>query len=204
MCHHRRFLSILVGLLPVLPAPAQETADLAKVAPQVLGKEPQAEARGMIDRDIQRRTAEFNAGHRAEWYKVKTREQWEKYRDERIERLRRSLGEWPTPGKPNVRVSGVIKGDGYQIENVLYESRPGLWVAGHLFVPAQPGKSMPGILIAHAHHGGKRHAELQDMGMIWARAGCLVLVIDQVGYGERRAHPFHRDDDYPKPYRTSR
>ena len=32
--------------------------------------------------------------------------------------------------------------------------------------------------------------------MTWARAGCLVLVIDQVGYGERRSHPFHRDEDY--------
>jgi cephalosporin-C deacetylase-like acetyl esterase len=42
------------------------------------------------------------------------------------------------------------------------------------------------------------------MGMIWARAGCLVLVIDQFGYGERRTHPFHRDEDYPKPYRATR
>ncbi len=40
--------------------------------------------------------------------------------------------------------------------------------------------------------------------MTWARAGCLVLVIDQVGYGERRSHPFHRDADYPKPYRVGR
>ena len=101
-------------------------------------------------------------------------------------------------------MTGVIKGDGFNIENLAYESRPGLWVTGNLYVPAKPAKSMPGILIAHAHHGGKRDSELQDMGMTWARADCLVLVIDQVGYGERRSHPFQRDADYAKPYKTGR
>ncbi|MGE3804970.1 MAG: hypothetical protein AB7K24_09890, partial [Gemmataceae bacterium] len=77
-------------------------------------------------------------------------------------------------------------------------------VTGNLYVPEKPGKSVPGLLIAHAHHRDKPQAEMQDMGMLWARAGCLVLVIDQVGYGERRSHPFNTDDDYPKPYRASR
>ena len=35
---------------------------------------------------------------------------------------------------------------------------------------------MPGLLIVHSHHRDKTHGELQDMGMTWARAGCLVLV----------------------------
>src|SRR6266496_3253628 len=176
-------------------AAADEAADLSKVAPEVLGKEQRGEAAGMIARDIRRRTAEVNARNRAEWYKIKTRQQWEKYRDERIERLRRSLGEYPPAGKLNVRVTGIVKGDRFKIENVVYESRPGQWVPGNLYVPAEPRKSMPGILIVHAHHRDKPQSELQDMGMTWARAGCLVLVIDQVGYGERRSHPFHRADD---------
>jgi cephalosporin-C deacetylase-like acetyl esterase len=191
-------------LLVACSAFAQSPADLGRLAPEVLSKEDRAEARRMIDRDIQRRTKEFNVRHRETWYKIKTREQWESYRDERIGRLRESLAEWPRPGEPNVKVTRVIKGDGFQIENVVYESRPGFWVVGNLYAPAKPGKAMPGILIAHAHHVGKKHSELQDMGMTWARAGCLVLVIDQVGYGERRSHPFHSDADHPKPYRTSR
>jgi dienelactone hydrolase len=190
--------------LVAVPAFAQDATDLRKIVPEVLSKKDRAAAQGMIERDIRRRTKEFNVRHRETWYKIKTRQQWEQYRDERIERLRRSLGEWPRPGKPNARVTGVLKGDGFHIENVVYESRPGFWVTGNLYVPAKAGQSMPGILIAHAHHGGKRGSELQDMGMTWARAGCLVLVIDQVGYGERRSHPFHRAADYPKPYRTGR
>src|SRR5262249_25722360 len=63
---------------------------------------------------------------------------------------------------------------------------------------------MPGILICHAHHTPKEHGELQDMGMTWARAGCLVLIMDQLGHGERRQHPFVDASSYPKPYRASR
>lgn len=178
--------------------------DFRKLSPHVLSEDERALARNMIDRDIKRRTDEFNVRHRDDWSKIKTREQWEKYRDERIGRLRASLGDFPKPDKPNVRVTGVHLGDGYRLENVLYESRPGLWVTGNLYAPDKPGKLMPGILIAHAHHRGKNQSELQDMGMLWARAGCVTLVIDQVGYGERRAHPFHTDADFPKPYKTSR
>jgi len=182
----------------------QDTTGLSKIAPEVLTKEQRSEASGMIGRDIQRRTAAFNTQNREEWYRIKSREQWEKYSDERIERLRRSLGSFPKPGKLNVHVTGVIKGDGFNIQNVAYESLPGNWVVGNLYVPATPSKAMPGILIAHAHHRGKTQSELQDMGMTWARAGCMVLVIDQVGYGERSSHPFRRDEDYPKPFKTSR
>lgn len=205
-----RFLVLMLGLgaLTLGLAPltaADEATDLSKLAPDVLSKEQRKEAAGMIDRDIGRRSAAVNARNREQWSQITTREQWEKYRDERVAALRRSLGEYPAPpARLNVKVTGSVDGDGFKIENVVYESRPGQWVDGNLYIPARPGKSMPGILIAHAHHGGKRDRELQDMGMTWARAGCLVLVIDQVGYGERRSHPFNRDEDYPKPYRTGR
>lgn len=193
--------TITLALTIALPTIGQE---FSKLSPDVLTKDERSDARGMIDRQIKQRITDFNVAHREEWYKIKTKDQWEKYRDERIARLRASLGDWPTPAKPNVKVTGVIKGDGFNIENVAYESRPGMWVTGNLYVPATPTKSMPGILVAHAHHGGKRDSELQDMGMTWARAGCLVLVIDQVGYGERRSHPFNKDSDYAKPYKVGR
>src|SRR4051812_9923242 len=75
---------LLAGLAP--PARADEPAHLGKVAPEVLSKEQRKAASGMIDRDISRRTAEANAQNREGWSRVSTREQWEKYRDERIER----------------------------------------------------------------------------------------------------------------------
>jgi dienelactone hydrolase len=63
---------------------------------------------------------------------------------------------------------------------------------------------MPGILISHAHHTPKEHGELQDMGVTWARAGCLALVMDHLGHGERRQHPFRSAADYTRPFQVSR
>jgi cephalosporin-C deacetylase-like acetyl esterase len=194
---------LLPGLAPL--AVADDAAGLRKIVPEVIGVEQRRMAAGMIERDIRRRTAEVNARNREAWYRIRTRAQWEQYRDERIERLRRSLGEFPPPPeKLAMRTTGVVNGDGFTIENLVYESRPGQWVPGNLYVPNPPRPSMPGLLLAHAHHRDKPQEELQDMGMTWAGAGCLVLVIDKVGYGERRAHPFSRPEDFPKPYLVSR
>ena len=204
MTYRLAFFLTTVLLAVLRPTLADDAADISRLSPDVLTQEQRSEAAGMIDRDIARRSAAANARNRADWAAIKTRAQWESYRDERIARLRSSLGELPVPVKLNARVTGTLEGDDYRIENVVYESRPGVWVTGNLYRPAKPTRSMPGILLAHAHHRDKPQSELQDMGMTWARAGCLVLAIDQVGYGERRAHPFHRAEDFSKPYPTSR
>ena len=188
------------------PTEAADRPDSTKLAAaieglsaHVLSDSKRDEAAGMIERDLRRRRDAANERNRADWYAIKTREQWEAYRDGRLEKLRTSLGKFPDPPEElRVKVTGTVAGDGFRIENVVYESRPGDWVTANLYVPAKPWKSMPGIMIAHAHHRPKRQGEMQDMGMTWARAGCMVLVIDQVGYGERRAHPFNGPDDYQK------
>ena len=108
------------------------------------------------------------------------------------------------PKDTRVFVTRTFDGDGYVIQCVVYESRPGFWVAANLYLPAKPPEKMPGIIIAHAHHGGKTGGELQDMGMTWARSGVAVLVPDQIGYGERREHEFNTEKDYIKPFRVSR
>src|SRR5262249_39367189 len=62
----------------------------------------------------------------------------------------------------------------------------------------------PGILIIHSHHNPKTQGELQDMGMLWAKQGCLVLVPDQLGHGERRQHPFTDKTKYPAEFKVGR
>lgn len=185
-----------------------EAADFAQLAPEVFSAEDRKLWAGAIDRDIERRKDAANRLDREQWQKeITNKAAWEKFRDLRIARLRESLGDFPKPTSPlPLRVTGGIAGDGFRIDNLLYESRPGLWVTGNLYRPAKApaGKAPPGIVIATSHHNAKTQSELQDMGMTWARAGCLVLVIDPFGYGERRLHPFNKDTDYAKPYRTSR
>src|SRR5262245_11481803 len=88
---------LLLGGLAVVQA--DEPTDLRQVVPDILAKEDRDAARRMIDQDIRRRTDEVNARNRTYWSRIQTRDQWEKYRDERIARLRDSLGEFPAPGK---------------------------------------------------------------------------------------------------------
>ena len=152
---------------------------------------------------LQQRIRTANQRSTDEWRQIKTRDDWEQFRKLKLDALKKSLGTWPEPPKSvSVRVASTFDGDGFVIENILFETRPGWWVTANLYRPALPRESMPGILICHAHHTPKEHGELQDMGMTWARAGCVVLVMDQVGHGERRQHPFATAADFDKPYRV--
>ncbi|MBL8793887.1 MAG: acetylxylan esterase [Planctomycetia bacterium] len=136
---------------------------------------------------------------------MKTKADREKFRDERIGALKRSLGEFPAaPLDLKIRISGKLEGEGYRIHNLVYESRPGLVVTANLYLPAKPGKAMPGIIISHSQQNPKPQGELQDMGMTWARQGCLVLVPDVLGHGERRQHPFVDAKSYPGTFRVGR
>jgi cephalosporin-C deacetylase-like acetyl esterase len=161
--------------------------------------------RQMLAQDMRGRRTAANQRETKAWLAVQTRADWERYRDVRIQALRQSLGEFPpVPSDLHVRVTHTLEGDGYRIENLVFESRPGLIVTANLYQPAKPPTSMPGILIVHSHHNPKTQGELQDMGMTWARLGCRVLVMDQLGHGERRQHPFRGSGDYPRPFRIGR
>lgn len=155
--------------------------------------------------DARRRMQEANLRESKAFAAVQTKEQWEKYRDDRITMLKASLGTFPEPPKSmRIETTRKIAGDGFAIHNILYESRPAFWVSANLYLPAEIPKHMPGILIVTSHHTAKTQGELQDMGMTWARSGCAVLVPDQIGYGERRNHDFRTEKDFDKPFRAGR
>jgi dienelactone hydrolase len=157
----------------------------------MLANDAQAQLRGANERD------------RKAWDAVRTKAGWEAFRDKRIDALRASLGTYPVPAKDiKARVVRTRLGDGFQIDNIVLESRPGLVVSANLYRPTKPMASMPGMVIVHSHHRPKHVGARQDMAMTWAKAGCLVLVPDLLGHGERRAHPFVTPDDFDQPFRA--
>ncbi len=198
-------LSLLTFLLVTSQIAAQPTAE--QLAMFDLTVAPEAERKQLTQvipdrlRQLQR---EANARSTAEWNRITNREQWEAFVKPKLAALRESLGAFPEPKRPAVRYTSTFDGDGFSIDNVLYESRPGFWVSANLYRPRLPSPSMPALMIIHAHHTPKEHGELQDMGMTWARAGCLVLVPDMLGHGERRQHPFIDAKSFPGPFRVSR
>ena len=194
--------TMLVWLIPPLAWGGEKSPPFESAAKPILEREF---ARDMVRQDIRNRLKETNIRVSQSWYKVKSRADWEAYKTPRIEALRKSLGYFPAaPKNLTVTISKKFQGDGFRLQNIVYESRPGLLVTANLYLPARPVKSMPGIMIIHSHHNPKSQGELQDMGMTWARLGCAVLIPDQLGHGERRQHPFQSSKSYPKSFRVSR
>jgi cephalosporin-C deacetylase-like acetyl esterase len=159
----------------------------------------------MLAEDVRQRLRAADQRENGAWTRIHNRADWTRYRDARLAALRASLGSFPpVPRDLHVKVTGRRDGDGYRIENLVFQSRPGVVVTANLYVPARPGRSMPGILVCHSHHNPKTQAELQDMGMTWARLGCYVLVMEQLGHGERRQHPFVDARSYPQRFAVGR
>jgi hypothetical protein len=166
----------------------------------------------MLAEEIRSRRTAVNNSETTAWREIATRQQWETFAIRRVWALNRSLYDTKSAfgahhgegQKPKVHVSGRLSGEGYRIENLVFESRPGLWVTANLYLPAKPTKAMPGFIICHSHHAPKTQGELQDMGINWARLGCAVLVMDQLGHGERRVHPFVDVKSYEGKFQPSR
>lgn len=180
---------------------AKSAGALSQLDAKLLGE---ADA-DMVRRDLRARIRAANDRGTAAWRSIQSVADWEKYRDARLALMKKSLGEFPEPPRDlKARVTGRIEGDGFVIENTVLQSRPGFWVTANVYVPAGAGANRPGLVINGAHHTSKEHGELQDMGMTWARNGCVVIVPDHLGYGERREHPFASQDDYAGQFQLGR
>jgi len=177
---------------------------LRSVSANVIPASERDKWRNMLFTDIQARMAEANRREDAAWERVQSVEDWERFRDQRVAALRDSLGTFPdVPDNFRAEVTGEIKGDGYRVRKLLFETRPGVIVTAHLYLPDPGRESMPGIQIVHSHHRPKEQGELQDMGVNWARTGSVVLVPDMVGHGERAEQPFGGRQDYYSRYFTA-
>lgn len=91
----------------------------------------------------------------------------------------------PPPCPLNVIRHSRREMDGYTVENVAFESVPGFWVTGNLYLPADFDGKIPGILNPHGHWGNARLTEpIQRRCAAQARMGAAAFAYDMVGYGE--------------------
>ncbi|HEX6963584.1 MAG TPA: acetylxylan esterase [Lacipirellula sp.] len=126
-----------------------------------------------------------------------SKEQWKAHAN-RIRRgiLRGMKLEQRPPACPmNPIRHSVRQGDGYTVENVAFESLPGYWVTGNLYLPADADGPLPGVLCPHGHTPDKRFDEsTQARCQALALMGAAVLAWDMVGYGESHPVP-HRHSE---------
>jgi uncharacterized protein len=128
--------------------------------------------------------AEFDT--KAEWKSRAERLRAGVLRGMRLERVPE-----PCPLKP-IRHS-VRKENGYTVENVAFESLPGFWVTGNLYLPTDVKDNdakLPGVLCPHGHLADNRLIEqTQKRCAALARMGAVVFAYDMIGYGESTQMP---------------
>jgi len=89
------------------------------------------------------------------------------------------------PVKPTV--TGVVRRRGYRIEKLYYQSLPGLYVTGNLYVPENLDKPTPAILYLCGHSFNQKHA-YQAHPRKFAQLGFTTLIIETIQKGEIRGH----------------
>ncbi|QNI35782.1 alpha/beta hydrolase family protein [Edaphobacter albus] len=113
------------------------------------------------------------------------------------EQLWTVLGGSPERTPLNPRVVGSIDRGIYRIEKIIFESRPGIYVTAHLYLPSIQGPH-PGILAPLGHTTeGKSYRSYQHCFQNLARQGFVVIAYDPFGQGERRQY-LDRDSKRPR------
>ncbi len=111
---------------------------------------------------------------------------WEQQRTRLRQNLLKAWGGFPqTPCALAPKKLGEIQRDGYRIEKLIFQTRPGIWMTANAYVPDRPGK-LPALLAVHGHWpGAKQDPVVQARCIGPAKLGFFVLAVDAFGAGER-------------------
>lgn len=168
------FLSASVALAqPPKPAPPQPTERGEK----------------MLDAYFRRRVKEI--GDRC-LTDLTTKEDWEKRRPELRRQFLDMVGLWPLPERSDLKatITGKIERDNYSVEKLHFQSKPGLYVTGNLYVPKN-AKNLPAIIYVCGHgnviekgisYGSK--VRYQHHPAWFAQNGYVCLILDTLELGE--------------------
>ncbi len=124
---------------------------------------------------------------------IKTKEDWVQARDTYRRQLYEMLGLQPLPARSplDAKITGKLDHEKFTVENIVFESRPGLYVTANLYLPKNAKEKAPAILYVCGHgkekkdgvsYGNKTH--YQHHGEWFASNGYVCLTIDTLQLGE--------------------
>ena len=124
---------------------------------------------------------------------IQVLEDWNVKKQVYRKQLHEMLGLDPMPERTPLKatVTGTVKHDEFEVRKLHFQSSPGLYVTGNLYVPKNLNKPAPTILYVCGHgrvridgidYGNKTH--YQHHGAWFARNGYVCLAIDTIQLGE--------------------
>ena len=124
---------------------------------------------------------------------IKTLEDWENKRLIYRKQLFEMLSLDPLPEKTDLKpvITGTIEHDEFTVENIHFQSMPGLYVTANLYIPKKLEKPAPAILYVCGHGPTKKNnisygtkVSYQRHAAWFARHGYVCLIIDTLQMGE--------------------
>lgn len=154
------------------------------------GSDPWAIESEELNRYFERHVAELERPLAS----IQRAQDWEKQRPELRRQLHEMLGLDPLPERTELKpvITGTLKREGYSVEKLHFQSRPGLYVTANFYIPDSAKETpVPAILYVCGHgrvkidgvsYGNKTH--YHHHGVWFARNGYACLTIDTLQLGE--------------------
>lgn len=128
---------------------------------------------------------------------ITSKAEWEKRRPELRKQFLAMMGLDPLPERTNLnaKVTGTVEGEGFVVEKLVFESRPGLFVTANVYSPKQAKggglEKFPAILYVCGHgnvvengvsYGSKVHYQYHPAW--FAAHGYVCIILDTLQLGE--------------------
>ncbi len=157
-----------------------------KAAPTPSGLTPFNRFPRAVQEYYVRRVREVEKTGNARRAGLRTKADAEAYVREVRAKIAQCFGALPSKTLLNARVTRVLERDGFRIENVIFDSRPGFPVTANLYVPTGRQGRLPAVVGTCGHAlTGKAGETYQSFAQGLVRQGYVVLVFDPTGQGER-------------------
>lgn len=119
---------------------------------------------------------------------VRSLADWERERPEVRSQLLYMLGLDPMPERTPLQASitGIVRAAEYRIEKIVFQSAPGLYVTGNLYIPNRSEGPFPAVLYVCGHnpHPFGAKVNYQERAAWFALNGFAALILDTLEFGE--------------------
>ncbi len=118
---------------------------------------------------------------------------WDNQQENYRQQLREMLGLDPLPERTDLKatVTGTVSHPEFTVENLHFQSRPGLYCTANVYIPKKHNAKSPAVLYLCGHGAVKENGvsfgnkvHYQHHGAWFARNGYVCMVLDSVQLGE--------------------